>query len=206
MKTQKTVGMASMFGLAVLVAAATSYGQGVGNLGSLPTTFYGPNAFVVADPAGAPVGVEFNPAGPAWIKTFDFGAVLPQPGQQFTVYESLQVTGNLPWQDWHEKALSPGWDWDLATTFLANGLAPAGLSVSVTPSSLTSGGSIDYTFNSLPVGTVVDIYKTLVYTGIPGTAWQGPVRIAEAPTPEPATVSLLALGGLAMLRRARRTR
>jgi hypothetical protein len=179
--------------------------QGVGNIGSLPTSFVlqPPNHFEVATTAG-PIPVALNPLGPPWIKKFELGGQLVGPGQQFTVRELLQVAGNRPWQDWHEQALTPGWEWLPNSVILAGGIPAAGLTVSTTPGTLAAGGTIDYTFNSLAPGTIVDIRKILVYTGgATGVPFQGTIAIAEYPTPEPATLSLLALGGLAALRRPR---
>lgn len=209
MNAKKNVVAVRLVMVGVLLTAATGYGQGVGNLGSLPGSFIvqPPGHFEVVAPTGGPIPVALNPAGPQWIKKFELGGLVAGPGQQFTVHEFLQVAGNLPWQDWHEQVLTPGWDWSPNSVILANGLPAAGLTVSTTAGVVPTGGSIDYTFNSLAPGTLVDIRKILVYTGgATGVPFQGTVTIAEYPTPEPATLGLLSLASVAMLRRNRRAR
>jgi hypothetical protein len=76
-----------------------------------------------------------------------------------------------------------------------------------TPSTATEGGSVWFEFDPLSPGTEIFINKTLVYKGdATGVAFDGIVHLAEYPTPEPASVSFLALGGLVVLRRRRAPR
>ncbi len=193
-----------------VVAATAAFGQGVGNLGSLPTQFQAPvpiGGWNVADATGGPIPVQLDPNGGPWIKNLTglggqpFSAV---PGQTFFLNESLSIAPSLPWTDWHEQILNPGWDWVAPIAFLANGAPPAGLSGVHTPGNSTVGGSVDFYFNPLAVGTKIDIRKTLIYNGINGAVFTGTLQIAEFPTPEPASLGMLALGGIALLRRHRR--
>ena len=79
-----------------------------------------------------------------------------------------------------------------------------GLTISHTPPGPGTGGTIDFYFNSLPVGTKVDIRKQLQYVGgATGVPFDGIVRIAEFPTPEPGAIGLMALGSLSLWRRRR---
>ncbi|MGB9626102.1 MAG: PEP-CTERM sorting domain-containing protein [Phycisphaerae bacterium] len=209
MKTQNTIKMLAVVS-ASLLAAQAALAQGVGNIGSLPTQFVTtnpPNGWVVADPAGGPIPVELNPSGPQWSKAFTGpnGGPFAQPafGPPLPVTEVLVVSGNLPWTDWHEDVIGvdasglpdPGWVW--ANPFiLVNGAPPAGLSI------VGAGtGSLSFFFNPVAPGSLVQIRKELVYNGLPGTTFIGTLAIHEYPTPEPATIGLLAVGGLAMLRR-----
>ncbi len=205
MKALRKTGIAVLVIAGVMLTSGYSYGQGVGNLGALPSVFPG-------DPAvgGWFIGqypVERDPNGPAWIKNLtnpNGGNIIAQPGQMFTVQESLIISGSLPWSDWHEQILTPGWDWAPPAVLLANGAVAPGLTISHTPGSPTSGGAIDFYFNSLPVGTKVDIRKQLQYLGgATGAPFDGIVRIAEYPTPEPAALGLMLLGSLALWRRRR---
>lgn len=207
MKAQRIMGTAVLAAIGMLVAAGPIYAQGVGNLPALPNVF-------PADPdlGGwfiGQYGVVRDPNGGPWIKNLvspTGGNVIAAPGQTFTLLESLIIAPNLPWSDWHEQILTPGWDWTGPAVLFANGSPAPGLTVVNTPGGPTSGGTIDFYFNSLPVGTKVDIRKQLTYVGGPtGVPFDGVVRIAEYPTPEPATLGLMALGGTALLRRRRGT-
>ena len=121
------------------------------------------------------------------------------------VTELLQVAGNLPWTDWHEDVIAvdasglpvPGWSW-ANPTLLVGGLPAPGLSITG-----AGTGSLSFFFNPLAPGTIVDIRKDLVYNGPAGAVFNGTLAIHEYPTPEPATIGLLALGGLTLLRRRR---
>lgn len=209
MKTQNTVKVLAVVS-ASLVAAQAALAQGVGNIGSLPTQFETtnpPSGWIVADPAGGPIPVELNPSGPQWSKAFTGpnGGPFAHPafGPALPVQEFLVIGGNLPWTDWHEDVMGidangtpdPGWVW-ANPTLLVGGLPAPGLTV-------TGAGtnSINFYFNPLAPGTSVIIRKQLVYNGLPGTVFNGTLAIHEYPTPEPATVGLLAVGALAMLRR-----
>lgn len=197
-----------------VTAAITSaaLAQGVGNLGSLPTqisssqqplTGWSVDSGIATNPW---VPVQIDPNGPQWVKTLSgpngqpFVAV---PGQTFTLQELLVVAPTLPWTDWHEDILTPGWDWVPPSVLLANGVPAAGLTSVITPGNNVVGGSIDFYFNSLAPGTQVIIRKNLQYTGTPGVAFIGTVQVAEYPTPEPASLGLLGIGSLLVLRRRR---
>jgi hypothetical protein len=212
MKTQNMF-MLSIVVLISAVSSQTALAQGVGNLGSLPTQFFSPAPItgwsVDSGNAANPwLPVQIDPNGPQWVKTFT-GAngqpITAAPGQTFTLQELLVVAPTQSWTDWHEHILTPGWDWVSPTLFLANFAPPGGLNTVVTPGTISAGGAIDFTFNPLAPGTLIDLRKTLQYTGTPGVVFTGKIQIAEYPTPEPASLGLLTLGGLVALRRRRRT-
>ncbi|HOW69386.1 MAG TPA: PEP-CTERM sorting domain-containing protein [Phycisphaerae bacterium] len=204
MKSRKAVGIAGLLVVGVLATAGPSLGQGVGNVGALPSLFT--QGATSGGWSIGPYDVVRDPTGPAWLKELwgpNAAPVVAQPGQTFSLSETLTVGGKLPWLDWHEKIITPGWEWVAPSVFLANGNPPSGLSVSYTPSTATQGGEIDFYFDPLQPGTQVNIRKQLQYVGVPGTVFTGGILIAEYPTPEPASLALLGLGGLAFLRRRR---
>lgn len=204
MHSNRTTGIVTLVAMAVLAVAGSSYAQGVGNAAALPSLFY--QGATSGGWSIGPYDVIRDPTGPAWLKELwgpNAAPVIAQPGQTFDLSETLIVGGNLPWLDWHEKIITPGWEWVTPTVFLANGNAPSGLSVAYTPSTATQGGEIDFYFDPLQPGTQVNIRKRLQYIGVPGTVFTGGILIAEYPTPEPASLALLGLGSLALLRRRR---
>jgi hypothetical protein len=187
-------------------ASSQALAQGVGNLGSLPLLIpqNAPNGWNIGGATG-PVPVVRDPNGPPWLKILanPNGAAFPAiPGQTFTLNERLIVAGNLPWADWHEKIVTPFWDWS-STSITVNGAVPAGLNTTVTPGTAASGGAVDFVFNPIFPGALVDIQKTLTYNGPPGVIFLGTVEVQEFPTPEPASLGLLAIGGLLLRRRNR---
>lgn len=204
MKTQNMVKLA-VVALVGSVASQAVLAQGVGNLASLPTQFETsnpPTGWVVVDPNGLPIPVSLDPAGPVWKKDFTGpnGGPFSYPALSPPLYvsEHLIVAGNIPWTDWHEDVLDPNWTW-ANPLLLVNGLPAPGLTVAGVGTS-----SLSFFFNPVAPGSTIDIRKELVYNGLPGTAFIGTLPIIQYPTPEPATLGLLAIGSLAALRRRRR--
>jgi hypothetical protein len=202
MEVQSSIKYLVIVAISLAVSQA-ALAQGVGNLGALPTQFATatpPNGWDVVDATGAPIPVVLDPAGPVWGKEFtgpNGGAFsYPALSPPLPVHESLLVSGNLPWTDWHEEVLSPDWSW-ANPTILVNGTVPSGLTISVL------GGNLSYFFDPVLPGSVIDIRKDLVYNGVPGTVFSGTLPIHEYPTgiPEPASLILLCAGGLCALRR-----
>lgn len=193
------------FAAAVIVILATQavLAQGVGNVGSLPVvhTQNTPTGWDIG-----PVPVVLDPSGSPWSKILTDptgGAVQGTVGTTYTLHEQLVVSGNRPWTDWHEQIMTIGWQWQQNASILANGNPVGGFSAVYTPATSASGGSVDFYFNSLAPGTVVDIFKKLEFAGQVGTFNTGTIDIHEYPTPEPASIGLLAAGGLVLIRRRR---
>ncbi len=212
MHAKSSRGVSFLTALA-LVAGVVQFAnaQGVGNLGSLPgptIPMNNPGGWDIGGASG-PVLVQRDPNGPKWLKHFSDplgGPITAVPGQTFNVHELLMIDQPLPWSDWHEDILTPGWEWTNTISFLANFAPTPGLAIVNSPGTLTQGGSLSFTFNSLPPGTLIDIRKELIYMGQPGVIFTGSIDVEQYPTPEPASLGLIAAGGLVALRRRRRTR
>jgi len=189
-------GLVAVAGLVLLAGSGIAMAQGVGNLGQLPVPIpiNSTNTWVVNNAAGGPLPVVLNPTGPVWHKDLlaPPGALI-QGGVTYHLRELLVVAGNLPWADYHENILTPGWNWT-NPLFLVNGLVPAGLSV------INAGANISFNFNPIAPGSVVQISKDLIYTGPVPALFSG-IGVDQYPTPEPAMLGLLGLGGLVALRR-----
>jgi len=187
-----------------LVASQMALGQGVGNPGALPVVIN------QNTPTGwdiGPVPVVLNPAGPVWSKVLtdpSGGPVTGTVGTTYTLHEQLIVAGQLPWKDWHEQITTIGWEWQPTSTILANGNPVVGFNAVYTPGTSATGGIVDFSFNALAPGTTVDIFKTLQFAGQVGQFNTGTIDIHEYPTPEPASLMLLA--GASVLLAKRRNR
>lgn len=162
------------------------------------------------------VGVSLDPTAGPWIKTLlginggpvnadDTGYTNPN---SYQLVENLVIGGNLPWTDFHEIVLTPGWN--IGALITANGAPVPGLNVDLTyTNGSTTLGSVTMTFDPLLPGTQLLLRKQLIWVGDPnviGNLFSGIVKVAQYPTPEPATVVLLAaaLGLVATARRSMR--
>ena len=198
---------------AVLTGGAKAWAQGVAPpLGGSVTTHFltGGGWDIFDDATGGPQEVIRDPNGQPWAKDLTGpGPSPPQdliamPGDTFTITEHLIIGGALDWADWHEEILDPNWDFVGPIDFLVNGSTASGLSFSTMPSTTTQGGSIWFNFDPVASGALIDVVKSIQYVGGPGQVFQGTVRMLEYPTPEPASLALLGVSGLALLRVRRR--
>ncbi len=211
----KFVAVASAVVLAVTLAPAawgftSGSGTGTGVSGSYNSNSSGEwNIGSIQNP----IGITLDPNAGPWTKTL--GDINGNPIQAddtgsvwkagpFPINEFVVVQGNLPWTDWHEEIVTPGWNWGPAF-ITVNGQPPPGMVHNIVNQDWPNrGGKVWWTFNPLPPGTVITISKDLWWVGNPnvqGDTFSGYITINEYPTPEPTTLALLVLGGLAMIRR-----
>jgi hypothetical protein len=201
----------------VMAASAASLGQGVGPDGPFETTHIlegggtiDPSPAVRVASVGwdnAPISVELDPAGPAWIKHLE-GASGIGPGKGIALGQFLAVSGERSWSGWREDIVTPGFTWWQSSTLTRfdvylGGPAP-GLTVDYAPPGSTPGTGLEFSFADLAPGTHVVVGAILVYNGT--APFTGTVTTRSYPTPDPGSSSLLALGGVVLLGRQRRRR
>jgi hypothetical protein len=217
MKVQQSFVSVCVAIIAVFALSGPALAQGVGNLGSLPTSFQTgtpPNGWTVINTNG-PIPVVLDPTGPVWSKNFTgpnggnfFYPPTSATNPPLPVSELLVVAGTNPWTDWHEDVMgidasgapNPGWTW-ANPAVLVNGLPAPGLTVTG-----VGTNSLSFFFNPVAPGSVINIRKDLVYTGLPGATFIGTLAVHEWPTgvPEPGTLAILGMGAAFAVRHRRR--
>ena len=139
-----------------------------------------------------PQEVAFDPTKGSWSKKLN---ITVTGVRDFFLEEYLTVVGK-PWVDWHERITIISWLWTDAQFKVKR---PGDVDFIDAPGLdfLIVDNQVDFKFDPLPHGTIVNIIKKLRYTG---TGDSGVfIRVREYPTvvPEPtSTLSLLALGTL----------
>lgn len=128
-------------------------------------------------------------------------------GEKMELTEEIEIGLNTPWTGWHEVILTADWKWGQVLNFSS----PDGIT-GLNPNVV--GNTAEFAFDALYPGTKINIRKELIYLGNvqdlfpsfggPPVPNASKILVQEYPTPEPATMSLLALGALAVLRRRRR--
>jgi MYXO-CTERM domain-containing protein len=184
------------------------------------------------------VSLLFEPTAPPMIKDFQsphgptgapilLDATQPLP---FLVTELFSILGTAgvpfsgqPVTDWHERILTPGWQWITPGDPNFPGLFPPGTSLITRdgqpwPSNplppLNDPTTVSVLFPPIDPGHVLDIHKALLWVGTDTQRIWGDdpsetfIRVIEYPTPEPSSFVLGAVGlaALAALRLRRRNR
>ncbi|MEZ6190498.1 MAG: PEP-CTERM sorting domain-containing protein [Phycisphaerales bacterium] len=198
-RTLKSLLVTPLIALTLLLTSSVAMAQG---------TASGPFTIHVVDPGPVvnigslinPFPIDLDPVGPPWFKNVGDPNFLVTGASDLAFNETIINVGTEPWYDWHELILSPpvgmpqsNW---LTVKVLVNG----------TPIGFSSTGlgtpALDLFGFSQPVlpGDILQIQKTVEVFSTAGFSGAF-LRIQEYPTPEPASLALLSLGSLAVLRR-----
>ena len=191
-------------------AQVTSSG-GSGASDSLTVEMNGSNGWTLG--AAGPIGVTLDPTKGPWQKTLvsangdgvpanDLGVGAPN---SYQLVENLVITGNIPWTDWHESIVTPGWDFGPVLLTVNGQPPPPGSSVQYIQAQWPNvGGQAEWTFPALQPGTTLTFTKTLDWIGdptIPGEGFAGTILIKQYPTPEPTALAIFGMAAIALLRR-----
>lgn len=157
----------------------------------------------------------------------DADQLLPFPVWEFYAVEEFgfippdTTVPGQPISDWHEEILTPGWEWVLPgdsrfpdllvdESLITRDGEPWEWKHIPMPGGGTDPSMLWVEFPPIEPGHVLDIHKALVWTGTEGNRFWGDdagetfIQVIEYPTPEPASLAVLGLSGLALLRRQRR--
>lgn len=136
-----------------------------------------------------------------------------------------RVVDGRPVSDWHEEILTPGWEWVIPGQLVNNEPFMPGESL------ITLNGN-PWPWDFIPMfdeqgqpvqdptklwvefppifpGEILDVHKGLLWVGTEENRVWGDdtdetfIRVIEYPTPEPTSLALMGLGGLALLKRRR---
>jgi hypothetical protein len=198
----------------VFLSAANTFaaviGASVGPGSSTTSTYNKAGTGWFIDDGTFPAGfgrqpVAYDPSAGPWHKVLNGpdGGVFTQRDIDLPlgITEWVTVSGTTPWTDWHEEISQLGWRFidDRAGSgdpniMHSDGTPLAGLTITFTDPTPTSGGRIDFKFDPVPPGTNLNINKRIVYDGLSpatGEVFIGTLDMYEYPTvPEPAGLAL----------------
>lgn len=195
--------LAPVLALALFALCNTALAQGTAT-GPFTSHIVDPGPIVlIGDPAG-PIPIDLDPTGPPWFKsiTDPNNVILNPAGELLTMVETIQNVGTEPWYDWHEFIFPNAAGVPSPSSWISVKLSINGTPIGFTPTGLGTV-SLDLDNFSQPVlpGDIFVIEKEVeVFPLLPGNS-DPLLRIQEYPTPEPASLALLSLGSLSVLRR-----
>ncbi len=191
-----------LLAVVALTFSGTAWAQGTAN-GPQTGHNVDPGPVVLIGNAANPMPIDLDPNGPPWTKRIFDPNFLMANGGPLQFVETIRNVGTEPWHDWHEHilpdptgALPAVW---AGVTMSVNG-NPIGFNV-------IGLGSPDlwldqFTQPVLP-GDILEIKKVADVFPTPGVT-SALMVIEEYPTPEPASLALVGLGALGLLKRNRK--
>jgi hypothetical protein len=169
----------------------------------------GDPADVILDPNAGPWIKNLHNANGGPVSADDTGFTAPQ---SYSLVEWIHIAGQRSWTDFHEEVITPGWNIGGLMQISQGGelLPVPGLNVMLMDTVWPErGGAVWFTFDPLPPSTVLKLSKTLSWVGNPGVQgdlFNGVIQLAQYPTPEPASIALVALAAIGLVGCRRRSR
>lgn len=164
-----------------------------GYAGGVNDTINGPGAYPI----------DLDPGGLPWRKTFKTDPTTGYAaGGSFDIFEEVVNVGTEPWDGWVED-LTPGAIG--AAWFAVNDIRVNGVSITFNTSIVGSLLTVDGFSTLVLPGDTLELDKELVTTNNvigPGSSVTL-LTIQQFPVPEPASLVVIGLGGLALVRRGR---
>lgn len=189
--------LAPVFTLGLLMMCNTALAQGTAT-GPITSHIVDPGPVVVIGDPVSPIPIDLEPTGAPWLKDISdpFGNIIS--GGPLDLNETIINVGSEPWLDWHEHILPD-----------ATGIVPGvwtfvDMTINGNPITFNAVGLntpdlwLDTFSQPVLPGDVLNIRKIIDAT--PGPALLQ-MRIAEYPTPEPASAALLGLGSMLLMAR-----